>query len=238
MLELIIFIIILIVALITLKFILGINIKKVKEIADRKDLDDLTKNLPNTETITKQLLEKLNNTNVKVKKATDDKTQTSLYLVVNNTILLGNMENKYARVQTIAHECLHSIQNKKMLWFNFIYSNIYILYFYISIVFVLLRVFDNVTMQLLIILFLGFIQYVVRAYLENDAMTKSFYLAKEYLEEMNFTKEKTEMLVDAYDKINKQAIPITNYQLFVQIIKRCLIYAIVTLIYYHISFIW
>lgn len=238
MLGLIIFIMILIVALITLKFILGINIKKVKEIADRKDLDDLTKNLPNTETITKQLLEKLNNTNVKVKKATDDKTQTSLYLVVNNTILLGNMENKYARVQTIAHECLHSIQNKKMLWFNFIYSNIYILYFYISIVFVLLRVFDNVTMQLLIILFLGFIQYVVRAYLENDAMTKSFYLAKEYLEEMNFTKEKIEMLVDAYDKINKQAIPITNYQLFVQIIKRCLIYAIVTLIYYNISFIW
>lgn len=230
MLELIIFIIISIVALVILKFILGINIKKVREIAERKDLDDLTKDLPNTETIAKQLLKKLNNTSVKVKKSTDEKTQTSLYLVVNNTILLGNMENKYARVQTIAHECLHSIQNRKMLWFNFIYSNIYILYFYISIAFALLKVFDNPTIQLLIMLLLGFIQYVVRAYLENDAMTKSFYLAKEYLEETNLSKQTIETILEAYNEINKQAIPITNYQLFMQIIKRCIIYAIVAII--------
>lgn len=230
MLELIIFIIISIVALVILKFILGINIKKVRDIAEQKDLDDLTKDLPNTETIAKQLLKKLNNTSVKVKKSTDEKTQTSLYLIVNNTILLGNMENKYARIQTIAHECLHSIQNKKMLWFNFIYSNIYILYFYISIAFALLKVFDSPTIQLLIMLLLGFIQYVVRSYLENDAMTKSFYLAKEYLEETNLSKQTIEIILEAYNEINKQAIPITNYQLFMQIIKRCVIYAIVAII--------
>lgn len=230
MLELIIFIIISIVALVILKFILGINIKKVRDIAEQKDLDDLTKDLPNTETIAKQLLKKLNNTSVKVKKSTDEKTQTSLYLIVNNTILLGNMENKYARIQTIAHECLHSIQNKKMLWFNFIYSNIYISYFYISIAFALLKVFDSPTIQLLIMLLLGFIQYVVRSYLENDAMTKSFYLAKEYLEETNLSKQTIEIILEAYNEINKQAIPITNYQLFMQIIKRCVIYAIVAII--------
>lgn len=229
MLELIIFIILSIISLIVLKFILGINIKKAKELADRKELDELTKDLPDSETITKQILKKLNNTEVIVKKMLDEKTGTSLYMVFNNTISLGNMEKKYARVQTIAHECLHSVQNKTMLWFNFIYSNIYILYFYISIILTVFGVFKNTTMQLLLILFLGFIQYVVRAYLENDAMTKAPYLAKEYLEETNLAKETIDTLIESYKEINKQAIPITNFQVFIQILKRCIIYAIISI---------
>ena len=37
----------------------------------------------------------------------------SLYIVATNTILISNIKDTFTRVQTIAHECLHSIQNKK-----------------------------------------------------------------------------------------------------------------------------
>ena len=230
MLELIIFIIISLTALIVLKYIMGINIKKIKELAERVDLDELTKDLPDAETITKCMLKKLNNTDVKVTKMLDEKTGTSLYLVMTNTISLGNMENKYARVQTIAHECLHSVQSKTMLWFNFIFSNIYIVYFYVSIVLTVIGIFKNTTLQLLILLFLGFIQYVVRAHLENDAMTKAWYLAKEYLEETELSKETIKTLINSYKEINKQAIPMTNFQLFSQIIGKSIFYSIIALI--------
>lgn len=230
MLEPIIFIIIALIVLIVLKFIMGINIKKIKELSERTDLDELTKELPDAETITKDMLKKLNNTDVKVTKMLDEKTGTSLYLVMSNTISLGNMENKYARVQTIAHECLHSVQSKTVLWFNFIYSNIYILYFYVSIVLTVFGIFKNTTLQLLIILLLGFIQYVVRAYLENDAMTKAWYLAKEYLEETDLSKETIKTLINSYKEINKQAIPMTNFQLFLQILGRGIIYSIISII--------
>ena len=135
MIEPIIFIIISLTALIVLKSIMGISIKRIKELSERTDLDKLTKDLPDAETITKEMLKKLNNTDVKVTKMLDEKTGTSLYLVMTNTISLGNIENKYARVQTIAHECLHSVQSKTMLWFNYIYSNIYFVVLYDSLSF-------------------------------------------------------------------------------------------------------
>lgn len=230
MLESIIFIVISIIALIVLKIILGINIKKIKELVQRTDLDELTKDLANAEEMTKDMLKKLNNTDVNVTKMLDEKTGTSLYLVMNNTISLGDMENKYARVQTIAHECLHSVQSKKMLWFNFIYSNLYILYFFISIALTIFGVFKNTTLQLFLIVLLGFIQYVVRAYLETDAMTKAPYLAKEYLEESKLSKEVVEKLMKSYEEINKQTIPMVNFQLFSQILGRGVIYSIIAII--------
>ena len=50
---------------------------------------------------------------------------------LTNKILVGNTHGSFTRIQTIAHECLHSIQDRKILIFNFIYSNIYFLYWII-----------------------------------------------------------------------------------------------------------
>ena len=41
--------------------------------------------------------------------------EASLYIAVTNKILIANISNTYTRIQTIAHECLHSIQNKKII---------------------------------------------------------------------------------------------------------------------------
>lgn len=232
MVELVIVVIISIMALIGLKIVMGIQIKKIKELSEKSDLDELTKDLPEAEEMTKQMLKKVKNESVKVTKMLDEKTGTSLYMVMNNTISLGNMEHKYARVQTIAHECLHSVQSKKMLWFNFVYSNFYILYFGISILLTIFGIFRNTTLQLLLLLLFGMIQYVVRAYLETDAMTKAFYLAKEYLEGTEISKESKEKLIEAYEQINKQAIPMVNYHLFSQILGKEIVYAFVAIVLY------
>ena len=97
-------------------------------------LDKLLDLVPDLiEKTTKMLDKKLNKTktvqeNVIVK-VSDENKEASLYIVATNTILIANIKNTFTRIQTIAHECIHSIQDKHLLWFNFIFSNIYLLYF-------------------------------------------------------------------------------------------------------------
>ena len=230
MIEHCISIAIMIIALIAIKFIMGIKIKKIKELAGRTDLDVLTEKLPNSEEMAKSILKKLKNENVNIKKSVDEKNETSLYIVLSNTIILGKMENKYARVQTIAHECLHSIQNKKILWFNYIYSNLYIIYFWISIILTVTKVFTATTFNLYLLILFGLIWYVVRSYLEMDAMIKAPFLAKEYLKENNLSDKDIDTLIKSYDEINNQSIPATNYGLLMQVLLRCIVYALIAII--------
>ena len=51
------------------------------------------------------------------------------YDFANDTVLkfkdvnsIANINKTCTRIQTIAHECVHSIQNRKLLMFNFIFS--------------------------------------------------------------------------------------------------------------------
>ncbi len=230
MVELAILTILMVLGIIFLKYVFGLKFKEIKKMAKNTELDELTKDLPNSEDITKQMLEIIKNTDVKVKKMLDENTGTSLYTVMNNTISLGNMENKFARVQTIAHECLHSIQSKRLLWFNFIYSNIYFAYYIISLVLTFLGFFENVFFHMFIILFLGIIWYTVRAYLETDAMTKAPYLANEYLKQTKLEDEKIKTLISSYNKINEQAIPMVNYYLIIQVFCRLILYSVISMI--------
>ena len=161
----------------------------------------------------KEMLEMLNNENVKIEKSVDEKSGTSLYLVMENKIIIANGNGSYAGVQTMAHECLHSVQNKRMLWFNFIYSNCYIIYTIVTIILTILGVIQNTTLQLYILTLLGFVFYIVRSYLETDAMTKAKFLAKEYLEKKQMhSKEEINTLIAAYDEINK--VRNTDYKLY------------------------
>ncbi len=230
MLELVISVVIILIVLVGLKIVMKIKFKEIKELADKTDLDEITKNLPASEQMTKEMLERINNSNVKVEKTMDEKSGTSLYLVMSNTILLGNMENKYARVQTIAHECLHSIQSKTMLWFNFIYSNFYNLYFILSILFSIFGIYKNTVFHVFIILLLGFVQYVIRAYLETDAMTQAPYLAKDYLESTELTKDNIDILIKSYNDINVRAIPMVNYYLLARILGKVILYVIIAIL--------
>ena len=125
--EYFIIIICLICILIILKYIFGYNVRKIKQVAENPELDAIAKKYPNNIEMCKEYLEMLNNTNVKIE---EDKTATSsLYIGISNKIVISDVKESFTRIQTIAHECLHSIQDKKIIYFNFIYSNIYIVYF-------------------------------------------------------------------------------------------------------------
>ena len=78
---------------------------------------------------------------------------------------------------------------------------------------------------------MGFAQFAIRAYLEQDAMTKAKNLAKEYIEEKNIiTKEELDKLCTEYDKINRMGIPFYIWNLFTNNMIKIIIYSIIALI--------
>ena len=81
------------------------------------------------------------------------------------------------------------------------------------------------------LLMFAFIQFAVRAYLEIDAMIKSKYLAKEYIEKKKLcTQEEINVLIKEYDKINKIGIPFTIDHLITNALIRISIFIVTTLI--------
>ncbi|MEE1389629.1 MAG: hypothetical protein U0M00_03605, partial [Clostridia bacterium] len=127
--EIIYFLILIILAIILFKIIFKINIKKMKEKKENKELEEITDKFPQNVEVAKTMLEMLDNNSVKIEEAKN--TETSLYIAVTNKISIADMKKNYARIQTIAHECIHSCQDRRLLLFNFIFSNINIIYFII-----------------------------------------------------------------------------------------------------------
>ncbi len=218
----------LIICLIT-RYIFDVNLKKLKQLAENKELDEIVEKYPENIDVCKDYLKKLKNEDVKIEE--DKNSNSTLYLVMSNKIFIANLKNNYTRIQTIAHECLHSIQSKKMLWFNFIFSNVYILYFLVICVLAIFKVLPYKMLFLSIFLILGMVYYAVRIYLENDAMTKARFLAKEYMQEKNISlQEEIDKVIQKYDEVNDVGIKATNYQFFQNIVIKTIILLIIFVI--------
>lgn len=214
---------------ILLKIIFKISFKQAKDLEENKNMQKITDRFPENIEIAKEMLEMLDNKNVEIEQAKD--TKTSLYIAITNKISIADLKDNYGRIQTIAHECMHSVQDRRLLMFNFIFSNISILYFIVIIILNICNIVKNNMLQIFILLLFAFIQFAVRAYLEIDAMTKSKYLAKEYIEKKNLcTKKETEELINEYDKINKLGIPFTLDHLITNSLLRLSIYIIIAII--------
>lgn len=224
--EFIVLLIIFVIMYFILKYFFDVNIKKIKEIGENKELDKVTQKYPENTEICKIYLKKLNNENVKIEE--NKNSNTTLYLIMSNKIFIANLKDSYTRIQTIAHECLHSIQSKKLLWFNFIFSNIYIIYFLIICILAIFKLIPYKMMFLSILILFGLIYYVVRSYLENDAMIKARFLAKEYMEEIKISsEEEIKNIVKKYDELNDIGIKCTNFQLFSSTIIKCIIFCLI-----------
>lgn len=229
--ELIIAIFILIIILLIVAKVYDINIRKLKHFAEDEEtkLNKITERYPSNIEICKYILNKLNNKNVKIEE--DEKSDTCLYIAPTNKIVIGNVKNSYTRIQTIAHECLHSVQSRKILLFNFIFSNIYLLYFIITLT---LAIFNKLPYKMLffsVMIILSYIYYFVRSYLENDAMIKAKYLAKEFMEEIQISsKDEISRIVDSFDKLNDMGIKTVNFQLMFETLIKTIIFAIALLI--------
>lgn len=214
--------------LVILAFILELNINKLKSIGENKQLDELTNSFPENIDVCKSILKMLGNENVRVTEEKDSKT--SLYVVANNSITIANIRNSYTRIQTIAHECIHSMQSKKMLWFNFIYTNIYMLYFLLIIVLTAVKVISAPYIFLAILIIMSLIQYFVRSGLETEAMIKARYVAKDYLEQNNIcTKVEIEKIVKEYDRLNNIGIKFVNFDILARNFIKVIIYCVICL---------
>ena len=197
-----------------IKYLFGIKIddvKKIKELGYDKELTEITNKLPDNKIICDEILKKLDNEEVKVKET--ESKMASLYIVATNTILISNIKDTFTRVQTIAHECLHSIQNKRMVMFNYIYSNIYIIYFIVLSVLALFGKIKNMLLHVSILTILG--------------------LAKSYMQDKNeMTKEEIEQIVNNYKKINNKGVAIVNFSLLMSITIKIVIFEILLQIGY------
>ena len=227
--EFLIIIILTIILLILLGYIFSINKKKILKLAKNQELDNISKKYPSNIDMCKKYLEKLDNRNIKIEE--DNNKKTSLYIAITNKIVIANINNSFTRIQTIAHECLHSIQDRKILIFNFIFSNIYLLYYLIICILALFDLLQYKTMFLIIFLIIALTRYVVRIYLENDAMIKAKFLAKDYLEEEKISsKEEIEKIIKTFDKLNDLGIKYMHYQFLLEVMIKTLIFSIICLL--------
>lgn len=221
----IIILILIIIAIILLRIILGVNKKKILEIAENKKLNEITEQLPNNLEICKDILKKVKNENVKIE---ENENTNCFYFIATNKIILNKDKKHFTRIQTIAHECIHSLQNKKILWFNYIFTNLFNLFWIIILLLTAFGIIKNYMFFISILLILTLVFYSIRSYLEIEAMTKAKYLAKEYLEDKKI-KEVNE-ISNEYEKLNEVGIRYTCYYLMSSKLYLLLIYIIVSLI--------
>lgn len=227
--ELII-IIVAIVAIIIVSAMMKMNVKELEKIALNPELNEIAQKYPKNVEICKSILKKLENKTTRIEE--DISSDATLYIAIQDKISIGNTHDSFTRIQTMAHECLHSIQDRKMLIFNFIYSNIYIMYFVVICILAIINKLPNEIMFSNILLILSFIYYVIRIFLENDAMIRAEYVAKEYMEEQNISSpEEIKKVCDGFRKLNDGCIKGTNCSLFVKIMIKVVIFNVLALIF-------
>ncbi len=200
-------------------WVFSVNIKKLKEMAKIKEFDRIGDKYPSNIDICKEYLEMLNNKNVNIEE--NDGSDATVYIAISNKISIGNLRNSYTRIQTIAHECLHSIQNKKLLIFNFIFSNIYLLYFFIIIVLTIFGNLQNQMAHVATLAVMGIVYLTVRLYLESDAMIKARYLAKEYMNKKKISsEEEIQKMINQYDVVTNFGVKCVYYQLGLNVLSK------------------
>ena len=213
-----------------LKIAFSIDTKEVEPLKENKDLEILTNKPPENTQIAKEMLEILGNQTVKVEVSKNSKT--SLYIAITNKISIADIKNNYARIQTIAHECLHSVQDRRLLLFNFIFSNIIILYWLTISILTAIHVITNIAIPVFVLLLMATIKLAIRGFLETDAIIKSKYLSKEYMESKNILTEKEIIsIIEKYDEINKIAVPFTILRILSTSLISIFIYATIALIF-------
>lgn len=225
-----IILIISILSIIIISILMNTSVKKLEKIALDEELNKISEKYPTNLEICKAILKKLKNEKVKIEE--NEASEATMYIAVQDKISIGNTHKSFTRIQTMVHECLHSIQDRKLLIFNFIYSNIYLLYFLIMIILLIFKIIKDEILFLNIFLIMSFVYYVVKIYLENDAMIKAEYLAKEYIEEQKITtKEENADLIKGFKELNKDCIKATNCSIFINIMIKVIIFSALSLIF-------
>ncbi len=211
---------IILVLIIIMLFVLNYkSLKETKLLSSDEELDKATECLPSNAEICKELQEMLGS-NSKVE--LDDKTKSSAFIFYLNKIILSNTESSkkdFSRVLFIAHECVHSIQDKTMHIINFTLANIKNIF---DIVVFVLLILKRCSLELITIsLLVSFLSFYYRIILESDAVYRSVIYSRKYLE-----KKGLNYVADRYEEIVPKTIKSMYFSYFIPILIRHVIFII------------
>lgn len=177
--------------------------------------------------VCEKILKLLKNTTTKVK--VKENLKGSYYAYITDTIYLPKEninEDVEERLIVICHECIHSVQSKKMHKINFILSNFEIL---LSIILLISICLKTSFLWILVLVYLTTLVFsiIIRVILEKDAVKRSFPLT------MNVINKKVVKCeinrVDMFEKKAKKAMILFYMFLFW---KKLIKLVLISVIYY------
>ncbi len=181
-------------------------------------ISPVVKAIGDNEKLAEEILKYIGNTTTKVEKNEDNKIKASFYNCNTDKITVKNTEDldDCSRLIHIAHECVHSIQEKKLVKAHFILSNIQIFYFLgIFIYFFYNKNLELRLSLLLIQIFIFSATFFIKIVLESDATYRGPILAFRYLTDKidkvslrNFEKNVEERLY--------KMVPMSYFSLYMQ----------------------
>jgi len=188
------------------------------EVLHDEVISPLVKEIGDNEKVAKEILNYIGNKTTKVVKNEDEKIKASFYdgnldkITIKNT---NDLED-CSRVIHIAHECIHSVQEKKLVKFHFIISNIQILYFLGIFIYFFYNKDLNLRFNLLLIqMFIFIITFFMKIVLESDATYRGPELAFEYLS----SKVPNDILNQFKEKVRSKLykmVPVSYFGLYMQ----------------------
>lgn len=181
-------------------------------------ISPILEKLGDNESITKDVLQYISNYNTKVQKNKDKNEKISYYNVNNDKIIIKDTQDlkDCSRLIQICHECVHSIQSKKILKMNYIFSNINILYFLLTFLYFFYNNSYGTRMILLIIqLFIFIVTFVLKIIVESDATYRATIVARDYLQNKVVDNAINEFIKKMQSEIYS-IVPMFYFSLFIQ----------------------
>ena len=198
-------------------FICYKKINNFQVIYDEK-ISPIVEKLGDNEVITNIVLQRLNNYTTKVEKNKEKNEKISYYNVNNDKIVIKDTSDlkDCSRLIQICHECVHSIQDKKLLKLHFIFSNINILYFLGTFLYFFYNSSETLRMALLLIqIFVFLITFMLKIITESDATYRAPMVAYDFLsdkvDKKSLDEFKKKIEIEIYS-----IVPTVYFSLFMQ----------------------
>lgn len=198
-------------------FICHTKLEKNENIYNEK-VSPMIKKIGDNKEIAREILKYINNVSTEVEKNTDKNVKASFYNCNTDKIVIKDTEDleDCSRVVHISHECVHSIQNKKILKCHFVISNIQILYFLgIFIYFFYNRNLELRFNLLIIQLFIFIATFFIKIVLESDATYRAVGVASGYLKD-KIGNENAELFKKIVEEKIYKIVPMSYFGLYMQ----------------------
>ena len=193
------------------------KINKTEVIYDDK-VSPIVEKLGDNETITNIVLQHVNNYTTKVEKNKDKNQKISFYNVNNDKIVIKDTTDlkDCSRLIQICHECVHSIQDKRILKLHFIFSNINILYFLGTFLYFFYDKRESIRLTLLLIqIFIFIVTFVLKVITESDATYRATIVASDVLKD-KLDKDVLNSFIKKVENEIYSIAPIMYFSLYMQ----------------------